>query len=48
MDARFTSPVLPGDALTVSMWVDGDTATFRTAKADGTVVIDRGRFTFAA
>jgi hypothetical protein len=24
------------------MWVDGDTALFRTAKEDGTVVIDRG------
>ena len=48
MDGRFSSPVLPGDILTVSMWVDGDEAMFQTAKDDGTVVIDRGRFSFAS
>lgn len=47
MDGRFTSPVFPGDALTVSMWVDGNSALFQTAKDDGTVVLDHGRFTFA-
>lgn len=42
MSGRFSAPVFPGDALTVSMWVDGDQVWFRTAKDDGTVVIDRG------
>jgi acyl dehydratase len=42
MDARFSKPVLPGDALTVSMWVDGDRALFRTERAPGEVVIDGG------
>jgi acyl dehydratase len=46
MSGRFSSPVLPGESLTVSIWVDGGTARFRTAKDDGTVVIDRGRATF--
>lgn len=46
MDGRFTKPVLPGQALTVDVWVDGEgTATFRTS-ADGEVVIDRGRCTY--
>ncbi|GGM88906.1 dehydrogenase [Thermopolyspora flexuosa] len=42
MSGRFSAPVFPGDALTVSMWVDGEQVWFRTAKDDGTVVIDRG------
>lgn len=42
MSGRFTAPVFPGDSLTVSMWVDGETALFRTSRDDGTVVIDRG------
>ncbi|MBF8185295.1 MaoC family dehydratase N-terminal domain-containing protein [Nonomuraea sp. K274] len=42
MSGRFSAPVFPGESLTVSMWVDGDTAMFRAAKDDGTVVIDRG------
>lgn len=41
MDARFTRPVLPGRALTVSIWRDGDAVVFRTA-VDGQVVLDRG------
>jgi acyl dehydratase len=45
MEGRFTSPVIPGDTLTVSIWVDGGTAFFRTS-SDGVVVIDRGRLTF--
>ncbi|GAB2805221.1 3-hydroxyacyl-thioester dehydratase HtdY [Actinoallomurus bryophytorum] len=45
MSGRFSSPVLPGESLTVSIWADGDTALFRTTKDDGTVVIDRGRAT---
>ncbi|TDD11794.1 MaoC family dehydratase [Nonomuraea diastatica] len=45
MSGRFTSPVFPGESLTVSIWVDGEDVRFRTAKDDGTVVIDRGRAT---
>ncbi|MFB4316016.1 MaoC/PaaZ C-terminal domain-containing protein [Actinomadura sp. 21ATH] len=43
MSGRFSSPVYPGEELTVAMWQDGETVLFQTAKADGTVVIDRGR-----
>jgi acyl dehydratase len=46
MSGRFSGPVFPGDALTVSIWVDGEDAWFRTARDDGTVVIDRGRASF--
>jgi acyl dehydratase len=46
MSGRFSSPVLPGESLTVSIWADGGSALFRTTKDDGTVVIDRGRATF--
>src|ERR671930_2747547 len=47
MHARFSRPVLPGDTLVVSIWVDGDGALFQTATSDGTVVLDHGRFTWA-
>ena len=43
MSGRFSRPVWPGEALTISVWQDGDTAIFQTTKDDGTVVIDRGR-----
>jgi acyl dehydratase len=48
MYGRFTSPVLPGDPLVVSIWIEpsGQTALFRTAREDGTLVIDRGRIRF--
>ncbi|MDN3359647.1 MaoC/PaaZ C-terminal domain-containing protein [Actinomadura sp. DC4] len=46
MSGRFTSPVFPGEALTVAIWAERDTALFRTTKDDGTVVIDRGRASF--
>ena len=46
MNARFSRPVMPGDALTVSMWVDGNRALFRTTNQDGVVVIDQGVCTF--
>ena len=48
MEGRFSSPVLPGEALTVSMWVDGDEALFRTAGSDGRTVLDGGRCRFTA
>ena len=46
MEGRFSKPVYPGDTLTVSMWVDGDVAAFRTETQRGEVVIDAGRCTF--
>lgn len=47
MDARFSSPVMPGEALTVKAWLDGDgSAVFQTCGQDGRVVIDAGRLTF--
>jgi acyl dehydratase len=46
MDARFSSPVMPGEALTVKAWEDGDGACiFQTCGQDGRVVIDNGRVT---
>jgi acyl dehydratase len=49
MEGRFTRPVWPGDTLTISMWQDDDdhgtAAWFRTARQDGTIVIDAGRVT---
>jgi acyl dehydratase len=44
MSGRFSRPVLPGEPLTVSMWLAGDgaAALFQTTREDGTVVIDRG------
>lgn len=47
MDNRFSKPVLPGDTLTVRMWVDQPgRALYRTVNQDGTVVIDGGRFAY--
>jgi acyl dehydratase len=48
MSGRFSRPVLPGEPLTVRVWLqnDGETALFQTTRADGTVVIDRGRVRF--
>jgi len=42
MSGRFTSVVFPGDELTVSIWREGDTATFRTTTQADAVAIDRG------
>ena len=47
MDGRFSSPVLPGEKLTVQMWVVGDgEALFRTQGEDGRTVLEAGRCTF--
>ena len=47
MEARFSSPVLPGESLTVEVWDEGDgTARFRTAGGDGRTVIDAGGLTY--
>ena len=49
MSGRFSRPVLPGDTLAVSIWLqDGDGALFQTATEDGTVVIDHGRMRLRA
>ena len=47
MDGKFSKPVYPGDALTISMWVDGKTSLFQTTNQNGVVVLDQGRFIFA-
>ena len=47
MDARFSKPVMPGDDLIVSIWVDGNEARFQTKNQEGDVVIDQGAVTFA-
>jgi acyl dehydratase len=47
MDARFSKPVMPGDTLTISMWVDGNEAIFQTATQNGEVVIDAGLCRFS-
>ena len=46
MEGRFSSPVFPGEALTVNLWVDGDQAVFQTCGGDGRVVLDAGLCTF--
>ncbi len=48
MRARFVRPVLPGETLTVSMWVDGSSARFQTSTEQSGVVVDQGIFTSAA
>jgi acyl dehydratase len=42
MEARFASPVLPGEALTVRMWTVGDGESLFTTSAGDRVVIDQG------
>ncbi len=48
MDARFSKPVMPGDDLVVSMWLENDQCLFQTRNQDGVVVIDQGVFEFSA
>jgi acyl dehydratase len=49
MDARFSSPVMPGEKLTVKVWDQGNgTAIFQTCGEDGRVVIDNGLLTFTS
>ncbi len=48
MEGRFSSPVFPGDELTISMWLTGDgEAVFQTRRSGDVVVLDNGlcRFT---
>jgi acyl dehydratase len=47
MGGRFSSPVFPGEPLTVRVWVEGDgAAVFQTLGGDGRVVLDAGQATF--
>jgi acyl dehydratase len=49
MTGRFSSPVFPGEALTVRIWVEGDgDAVFQTVGGDGRVVLDAGQAAFGA
>lgn len=48
MSGRFTKPILPGEPITVSMWVDGSDVRYRTANANGDIVIDRGTATISS
>jgi acyl dehydratase len=48
MSGRFSSPVFPGEALTVRIWTEGDgAAAFKTLGPDGRVVLDAGTCEFA-
>lgn len=44
MNARFTSPVFPGDNLSFRIWDDGDTVHFQ-GLVSGRMVLDHGSFT---
>ena len=46
MSGRFSKPVFPGEALTVSMWVDGNVCLYQTRNERGETVLDQGRMTF--
>ena len=49
MSGRFSSPVFPGEALTVRMWREGEgAALFQTMGPDGRVVLDAGSVRFDA
>lgn len=46
IQGRFSKPVLPGESLTVEMWVDGNECLFRTVNQDNVTVLDQGKMTF--
>jgi len=48
MEGRFSSPVFPGEPLTIQIWKDGGSAVFKTKGQDGRVVVDSGACTFSA
>ncbi len=49
MDARFSSPVLPGDTITTDMWQEGNVVSFQCSVKDRDVVVIRnGKCTLAA
>lgn len=47
MYGRFSRPTYPCDTLTVSIWVDGGSARFRTGSQRGETVIDQGTLEFS-
>jgi acyl dehydratase len=48
MDARFSSPVLPGDTITTDMWQDGNIVSFQcSVKERDLVVVRNGKCTLA-
>ncbi|MFP6563874.1 MAG: MaoC/PaaZ C-terminal domain-containing protein [Myxococcota bacterium] len=47
MSGRFSKPVYPGEELTVSIWVSGNSCAFRTSNPAGETVLDQGVMTFA-
>jgi len=47
MEGRFSSPVIPGEALTISIWNTGDGEAVFTTAVGVRVVIDQGKVTFA-
>jgi len=47
MYGRFSKPVMPGDDLTVCMWVDGSDCVYQTKNQNGDIVIDNGTMKFA-
>lgn len=47
MSGRFSRPVIPGDALTISIWKEGNRANFRTSNQNGDIVLDQGSCAFA-
>jgi acyl dehydratase len=47
MSARFSKPVLPGQDLTVSMWVDGEGRALFKTSTDAGVVIDAGQLSYS-
>ncbi|MGE0220643.1 MaoC/PaaZ C-terminal domain-containing protein [Mycolicibacterium sp.] len=46
MFARFSSPVVPGDVITTSIWLNDDGAAFEASTHDGKTVLDRGVFQY--
>lgn len=43
LEGRFTSPVVPGDTLTVEIWRGEAVSSFRVRRSDGTLVMSHGR-----
>lgn len=49
LNARFTAPVFPGEALRIEQWIDGDNISMRMTTHDRrTIVLDRGHARLAA
>ena len=49
MYGRFSSPVFPGEDLTINVWKTGDgAAVYQTHGGDGRVVLDKGTCSYSA